>query len=78
MDDVSSEHAGAFRNRGGRTLCLMEKKATAIFRVSHLRVVLHVTGVERDGLQVELAVEIDRRHDVPEGGERASRSVAAF
>jgi hypothetical protein len=56
----------------------MEKKATAIFRVSHLRVVLHVTGVERDGLQVELAVEIDRRHDVPEGGERASRSVAAF
>jgi hypothetical protein len=56
----------------------MEEKATAIFRVSHLRVVLHVTGVERDGLQVELAVEVDRRHDVPEGGKRASRSVAAF
>ena len=39
----------------------------AIFRVSHLGVVLHVARVKRDGFQVELAVEVDGANDVPAG-----------
>ena len=37
------------------------------FRVSHLGVVLHVSRVERDGFQIQLAVQVNRRHDVPAG-----------
>ena len=32
---------------------------------SHLWVVLDVAGVERDGLQVQLAVQVDGRHNIP-------------
>ena len=60
------------RGDGGRRQCgssggRVEKGIGAIFRVSHLGVVLHVARVKRDGFQVELAVEVDGANDVPAG-----------
>ena len=47
--------------------------SVSAIRVSHLGVILHVPRVERDGFQVQLAIQVHGRDDVPvRWGVRAS------